>query len=171
LQFYQINANYLFYDYVEARNTLTRIRRIDTTLTDSLFSFALIRLTHNFYFQDLGSYSRLAGENSRTYSVAQQLYQQNVAVTLGLRPVPGIAFSATQSLANKRNYYPSGGQSTDQNRWNLNVSGVIDRQLPGDMALQGSIQHIGEYTERPSNLPSAEVVGYWLAGVTFTKSF
>ena len=51
------------------------------------------------------------------------------------------------------------------------MSGVVDRELPGDMSLHGSVQHIGEYTEKPSYLPSAEVVDYWLAGATFTKSF
>jgi len=170
VQNYQINANYLIYDYDEPRNTLTRIRRIDTTLSDSMFSFGFIRLTHNFFFQDRGSYTRDAGQDARTYSVAQQLYQQNVGVTLGVRPVPGISLSATQSLANTRNYFPS-GSSTNRNRWNLNLSGVVDRDLPGDMTLHGSVQHIGEYTERPSYLPSAEMVDYWLAGATFTKSF
>ena len=171
VQNYQINANYLIYDYDEPRNTLTRIRRIDTTLSDSFFTFGFIKLTHNFFFQDRGAYSRDAGQDVRTYSVAQQLYQQNVGVTLGVRPAPGISLSATQSLANTRNYFPSGGQSTNRNRWNLNVSGVVDRDLPGDMSLHGSVQHIGEYTEKPSYLPSAEVVDYWLAGATFTKSF
>jgi len=171
VQNYQINANYLIYDYDEPRNTLTRIRRIDTTLSDSLFSFGFLKLTHNFFFQDRGAYSRDAGQDLRTYSVAQQLYQQNVGVTLGVRPVPGITLSATQSLANTRNYFLSGGESTNRNRWNLNVSGVVDRELPGDMSLHGSVQHIGEYTEKPSYLPSAEVVDYWLAGATFTKSF
>ena len=171
VQNYQINANYLIYDYDEPRNTLTRIRRIDTTLSDSLFSFGFLKLTHNFFFQDRGAYSRATGEDIRTYSVAQQLYQQNVGVTLGVRPVPGITLSATQSLANTRNYFLTGGQDTNRNRWNLNLSGVVDRDLPGDMTLHGSVQHIGEYTEKPSYLPSAEVVDYWLAGATFTKSF
>jgi hypothetical protein len=171
LQYYQINANYLIYDYDEHRNTLTRIRRIDTFLSDSLFSFGFIRLSHNFFFQDRGSFTHEAGEQSRTYSVAQQLYQQNVGVTLGVRPFRGITLSATQSLANTRNQFPTPSQNTNKNRWNLNISALVDRELPGDMTLQGSVQHVGEYTEKPGSQPSTEVVDYWIAGATFTKSF
>jgi hypothetical protein len=171
LQNYMINANYQIYDFDEPRNNLTRIRRIDTMISDSLFSFAFVRLAHNFYFQDRGSYVRGAGEEVRKYSVAGRLYQQNVGVTLGVRPVQGITFSATQSLSNSRNYSSTPGQDTNANRWNMNLGAVVDRELPGGMTLNGSVQHIGEYTEMPSPLPSARVVDYWLAGVTFTKAF
>jgi len=171
LQFYQINANYQIYDYDEPRNTLTRIRRVDTLLSDSLFTFGFIRLTHNFFFQDRGSYTRDPGEDVRKYGVSQHVYQQNVGVTLGVRPVPGITFSATQSLANTKNYFPTPSQNSKKNRWNLNLSAVVDRELPGAMSLQGTVQHIGEYTERPSYLTSIEVVGYWLASATLTKTF
>jgi hypothetical protein len=170
LQNYQINANYQIYDFDEPRNNLTRIRRIDTMLSDSIFSFAFVRLTHNFFFQDRGSYVRDAGEDQRQYSVAGRLYQQNVGVTLGVRPVRGITLSATQSLSNSRNYSPT-GQGTNMNRWNMNLGGVVDRELPGGMTLNGSVQHIGEYTEMQSPLPPENVVDYWLAGVTFTKAF
>lgn len=171
LQFYQLNANYLIYDYDEPRNTLTRIRRIDTIMSDSLFSFGFLRLTHNFFFQDRGGFTSEQGDDHRTYGVAQESYQQNLSVTLGVRPLQGIAISATQSLANTRNYFPTSGQNTKRNRWNLNLSGEVDREIPGDMTLHGSIQHIGEYTEMPGFLPPADVVAYWLAGVTFTKEF
>jgi hypothetical protein len=176
LQYYLINANYLIYDFDELPNTtqksaLTRIRRIDTILSDSLFTFAFIRLTHNFFFQDRGTYERAEGGDMREYAVAQQTYQQNLGLTVGVRPFRGITLSATQSLANTRNYFPTPSSNTKRNRWNLNLGATVDRELPGDMTLQGSVQHIGEYTERPSNLPSAELVSYWLAGATFTKVF
>jgi hypothetical protein len=170
-QDYSINANYIIYDFVEARNSLTRIRRIDTYLSDSLFSFGFIRLTHNFYYQDHGSYTLDAQVNVRTYSIAERDYLQNVGVTIGVRPFRGITLSATQSLANSRNYLPMPKDNTKRNHLNLNLGAVVDRELPGDMTLQGSIQHIGEYTESPGILPPKDVVDYWLAGVNFTKAF
>ena len=171
LQNYQLNANYQIYDYDELRNTLTRIRRIDTMLSDSLFSFGFIRLTHNFFFQDRGSYTRDEDLGSRTYSVAQELYQQNLSLTVGFRPFQGIVFTATQSLSNSRNYITSPAFDTNRNRWNLNVGATVDRPLPGDMTLQGSVQRIGEYTEMPGALPPVDVVDYWIASAQFSKDF
>jgi hypothetical protein len=170
-QTYQINANYLIYDYDEPRNTLTRIRRIDTFLSDSLFSFCFVRLAHNFFFQDRGSYSRDEEGGNRTYSVAQELYQQNLSATLGVRPFQGIVLTATQSLANTRNYITSPPVDTNRNRWNLNLGATVDRPLPGDMTLQGTIQRIDEYTELPNGLPPIDVVDYWIAMVQFSKEF
>ncbi len=170
-QNYQLNANYQIYDYDEPRNTLTRIRKIDTVMSDSLFSFGFLRLTHNFFFQDRGAYTLDEEAGGRTYSVAQELYQQNLSLTAGVRPFEGIVFTATQSLANTRNYITSVALNTNRNRWNLNVGATVDRPLPGEMTLQGSIQRIGEYTERPGNLPPTDVVDYWIAAVQFTKDF
>ncbi len=171
LQNYQLNANYQIYDYDEPRNTLTRIRRIDTVLMDSLFSFGSLRLTHNFFFQDRGGYSQQVEGGDRIYVIAQQLYQQNLSVTVGIRPFQGIVLTATQSLANTRTYITTPAASTNRNRWNLNVGATVDRPLPGDMTLQGMIQHIGEYTELPKNLPSVDQIDYWIAQVQFTKDF
>ena len=71
LQNYLINANYAIFDYNENANTLNRIRRIDTTILDSLFSFAVIQLTHNFQFQDRGRYTRDSEGEPRAYAVAE----------------------------------------------------------------------------------------------------
>lgn len=171
VQYYQLNASYQIYDFDEPRNTLTRIRRIDTLLSDSLFSFGFVRLAHNFFFQDRGSFTSDVEGGDRTYSVASELYQQNLGVTVGVRPLKGIAFTATQSLSNTRQYFPTPSLNTNGNRWNLNLGATVDRELPGDMTLRGSVQHISEYGETPEPLPSANVVDYWLAGVTFTKDF
>jgi len=170
-QNYQINANYLIYDYDEKRNTLNRIRRIDTNLIDSLFSFATIRLTHNFFFQDRGAYTRAAEDEPREYSVDQELYAQNLSVALNIRLMDGVIAGATQSLANSRSYFRAPAPSTNRNRWNLNVGLTVDRDLPGEMHLNGVIQRIGEYTERPGPEPPLDVVDYWLAGITLMKDF
>lgn len=171
LQNYQINANYQIYDYDEPRNTLTRIQRIDTVLSDSLFSFGFIRLVHNFFFQDRGGFSAQDEGGGRVYVVSQQLYQQNLSATVGIRPFRGIVLTATQSLANSRTYLITPPLDTNRNRWNLNLGATVDRPLPGDMTLSGSIQHIGEFTELPKDLPSVEQVNYWIATVQFGKDF
>jgi len=172
LQNYQINANYQIYDYDEPRNTLARIRRVDTILQDSLFSFASVKLIHNFFFQDRGAYTSIPPDVSRIYSIASQLYQQNLGATLGLTPAHGLVFFATQSLSNTRTYsYNPPLPTTTRNRWSLTFGANLDRDLSGSMALHGSIQHIGEYTETQKPLPSQDPVSYWVAGVTFTKDF
>jgi hypothetical protein len=174
LQNYQINANYFIYDFdfQEDRNSLTRIRRIDTVLTDSLFDFAILRLTHNFFAQDRGSYSRTEEDGPRKYGVSQEGYVQNLSLMLGVSPWSGIFFSATQSLGNTRNYfYAPASVTTNRNRLNLNLGARIDRTLPGDLVLQGSVQHIGEYTEADENLPRRDDLDYWLAGASLQKSF
>jgi hypothetical protein len=170
-QNYQLNANYLIYDYDEKRNTLNRIRRIDTSLIDSLFSFASIRLTHNFFFQDRGAYTRSAGEEQRTYSVDQELYSQNLSVAASIRVLNGVVAGATQSLANTRSYFKNTALNSTRNRWNLNLGLTVDRELPGAMRLNGVVQRIGEYTERPGPDPPLDVVDYWLAGITLMKDF
>jgi len=172
LQNYQINANYQIYDYDEPRNTLSRIRRVDTILQDSLFSFASVKLVHNFFFQDRGPYASFSPDESRIYYTAQQIYQQNLGATLGLTPTHGLVLYATQSLANTRTYsYNPPAPTTTRNRWGLTFGANLDRDLSGNMALHGTIQHIGEYTETPAPRPSLDPVSYWVAGVTFTKDF
>lgn len=170
-QNYQLNANYIIYDYDEKRNILTRIRRIDTTLADSLFSFASIRLIHNFFFQDRGAYASFVEGSPREYSVDQETYAQNLGISAAITVIRGVVFGVTQSLANTRNYFPNPELNANRNRWNLNVGVTADRELPGQMRLNGTIQRIGEYTERPGPAPPLDVVDYWLAGITLTKDF
>ena len=173
-QNYQINANYFVYDFdfQEDRNSLTRIRRIDTVLSDSLFDFAILRLTHNFQAQDRGTYSRSAEGGDRKYGVSQEFYVQNLSITVGIRPLEGVSFLATQSLGNSRNYfYAPRAPDTKRNRWNLNLTATVDRTLPGDLSLQGSVQRIGEYTEADEKLPRRDEVDYWLAVASLQKNF
>ena len=113
-QNYMLNANYLIYDYDEKRNNLNRIRRIDTSLIDSLFDFASIRLTHNFFFQDRGAYTRPAENEPRTYQVDQELYAQNLTIAVSIRLLNGVVAGATQSLANSRSYFPNPALNTNR---------------------------------------------------------
>lgn len=172
-QNYTINANYFIYDFdfQEGRNSLTRIRRIDTFLSDSLFGFAIVRFTHNFLATDRGSYTRSVEDGPRKYGVSQESYLQNVSVTLGVRPFRGLSLNATQSLGNSRNYFYNPSTTSGQNRWNLNMGAQIDHTFSGGLALQGSIQHIGEFTEQDDRSGPLYEVDYWLAGASLMKSF
>jgi hypothetical protein len=170
-QNYQLNANYQIYDYDEDRNLLNRNRRIDTTLLDSLFSFAAIRLTHNFWFFDRGSYKRVADDGPREYSVNQESYAQSLTASVSVRLLSGVIANATQSLANSRTYVTNASANTNRNRWNLNLGLTVDRELPGELRLNGVVQRVGEYTEHPGPEPPLDVVDYWLAGVTIMKDF
>lgn len=177
LQNYQLNAAYYVYDYPvsEGRNTLTRIRRIDTFMIDSLFPGVYLRLAHNFWYQDRGSYTSDGDGGNRLYDIATETYQQNLGVTLGVRPIHGVLLTVTESLANTKTYELSINTSTVRNRWNLNYGAIVDRELPAGIALTGSIQHISEYTEPPPGAPSGveptDEVDYWLAGAGLTKEF
>ena len=177
LQNYQLNAAYYIYDYElsEARNTLTRIRRINTIMVDSLFPGVYLRLAHNFLYQDRGAYSAQGQDGNRLYNIAAETYQQNLGVTLGAMPIPGITFTATQSLASTKDYFLITNTSAEQNRWNLNFGAIVNRQLPAGIALSGSIQHISEYTEAPADAPPGaqptNIVDYWLAGASLNKEF
>jgi hypothetical protein len=167
-QNYQINANYVIYDFNELSNTLNRIRRIDTTLLDSLFTFATIRLTHNFQFQDLGRFTRPNPDEPRVYSVFRESYAQNVTVGVNIRLAQGVIASATQSLQNSQDYFADPKfADTNLNRWNLNLGVTIDRELPGAMRLNGIMQRNSEYAERSPVAP----IDYWVAGITLTKDF
>jgi hypothetical protein len=88
-----------------------------------------------------------------------------------VRPVAGFLFTATQSLSNSRNYSLHPTTETIRNHLNLNLGAEINRSLSGNMSIQGSVQHIGEYTEMRGPLPPSGVVDYWLAGVTLMKEF
>jgi hypothetical protein len=170
-QIYVLNALYQIYDQAsaESKNTLSRIRRIDTTVSDSLFEFASLQLIHNFLSRDFGTFSRQPGETERVYRVASETFVQTVSATLNLRPAPGFVLFATQSLSNTRVNSPFGNAHT--NRWNLQTGASVNRTILGDATLQGTATHIGAYDER--QVPGAPLNEQddWVAGVTFSKQF
>ena len=170
-QVYLLNALYQIYDApsAESKNVLSRIRRIDTYMSDSLFQFATIQLIHNFLSRDFGSFSRPAGESQRLYRIFSTTYVQTVSATLNIKPVTGVSMFVTQSLSNTR--IASTGGTTLNNRWNLALGATIARTILGDASLNGTVQHIGAYDER--NLPTDPMNEQddWIAGVTFVKDF
>ena len=172
-QDYLLNAVYQIYDNAQAekRNVLSRIRRIDTTISDSIFSLATIRVTHNFLFRDSGSFTKPPGGSSREYNVGNEVYQQTLGATLAITFATGVQVFATQSLSNTRNYFPATKGRTVDNRWNLAIGATVERTIMGGASLRGSAQHIGAYTESSTPFGPLNEQDDWLAGVTFHKDF
>jgi hypothetical protein len=170
-QNYILNAVYQIYDEVsaESKNTLSRIRRIDTTVSDSLFSFATLQLIHNFLSRDFGAFTKQPGGDRRVYRVTSETFVQTVSATLTVKPAAGVNFAATQSLSNSRIF--GVGSQTVNNRWNLAVGATIDRTILGDASLSGSVQHIGAYDERRAPGDGLNEQDDWIAGVTLAKNF
>ncbi len=172
-QRYLLNAVYQIYDasQAESKNVLSRIRRIDTTITDSMFTFAVLQLTHNFLFRDSGSFSRPPGADERLYRVGSETYQQTLSANISLKPGAGVSLFATQSLGNTRTRFPRGGTELLDNRWTLTAGGTIDRPLWGNGSVRGTVQHIDAYTERRDPGDALRAQNDWIAGVTFQKEF
>ena len=172
-QNYLLNAIYQIYDAeaAEARNVLSRIRRIDTTLTDSIFTFATFRLVHNFLFRDSGSFTRSAPGGDRGYSVGSETYQQSVSATVDVRPAIGVQMFAAQSLGNTRTRFPATQIESVDNRWTLVLGATVNRNILGSANLNGSVQHVGAYTELRNPGAPALDQDDWIAGVTLTKEF
>jgi len=170
-QVYLLNAVYQIYDFAsaESKNVLSRIRRIDTYVADSLFPFATFQLTHNFLSRDFGSFSRLPGGEERLYRIASETYVQTVSATINLKPITGVVLAATQSLSNTR--IKSSGPTTVNNRWNLALGATVDRPILGNATLTGTVQHIGAYDERRSATDPLNEQDDWIAGVTLVKDF
>ena len=172
-QNYVLNANYQIYDApaAESRNTLSRIRRIDTVAWDSLFSFATIQFAHNFLFQDRGTYTRPDAQHPREYNVASETYYQILGVSAAVKPMAGIQVVVTQSLQNAVTNFLATRARAVENRWNLEVGAQVDRPLGGTGTLTGSVRRIGAYTERVNPEDSLNDVGYWIANITLHKEF
>lgn len=183
-QNYLLSASYRIADdpRQESTNTLVRNRRIDTTAADTLFSFAYARLTHSFLFQDLGPFLREVPGQDRRYVVSSERYSQTIEAAFGFTPATGISLLVSQKLGNTRDHQLATGSRTTQNRWNLTAGMDLDRELPGGAALHASVQHIGEYSERPSECDGAnpppscfafdpQRSDYWVAGVALQRNF
>lgn len=170
-QIYLLNAVYQIYDFAsaESRNVLSRIRRIDTYVADSLFPFATLQLNHNFLFRDFGSFSKPPGGDQRLYRVASHTYVQTISATVNVKPATGVLLFVTQSLSNTR--VQSAGPTTINNRWNLSLGATIDRTIIGNANLNGTVQHIAAYDEQVLPTDPRNEQDDWIAGVTLVKAF
>jgi len=169
-QQYLLSAEYRILDYVESQNSLVRARRIDTDVADTLFSFGIVRLTHNFVFQDQGTYARFNEAASRQYRVATRSYDQTVTATVGAKLAPGVVVLATQSLLNRRAEALAFKRRTLQNTFKLNLSLQVSRTLSDGLEINGAVRKLGEYVEGKLNSKDT-TRDDWVAGVTIRKAF
>ncbi len=167
-QSYVLSAEYRILDFAEVQNSLRRVRRIDTDVADTLLSVVIMRLTHNFVFQDQGTYARLGGNADRLYRIASRSYDQTLTATAGLKIAPGVTFLATQSLLNNRTYVLVSGTKTTQNTWKLNIGLEARRSLDGGIGIIGAVRRIEEYVEGSNIIQPRRD---WVAGVSFQKVF
>jgi hypothetical protein len=178
-QNYLLSAVYQIYDYTESRDFLSRIKRIDTTIADTLLPYVYANVVHNFLFRDVGPYVRPEGGGGRLYNKTAETYQQNLGVTLGLRAPSGLNAFITQNLSNTRDRSLASGSETVTNRWTLTFGGDMIRTLPGETQLQIQARHIGAYTERPPgcdgpNPPAScdrREEMYWVVNASVQKAF
>jgi hypothetical protein len=170
-QNYLLSAEYKIFDYTERQNYLNRVRRIDTDFVDSLFNFAFLRLTHSFIYRDNGAYFRNTPDDPRTYRISTEIYEQTLAIAVGLELAAGVRLIGTQSLLNQRNFDVQRGTSRVRNRFSLNGGVEVNRTLPGGSQINGALRHIGGYDERVTPLTPSLEEDYWIAGVTFQKDF
>ncbi|MGE5176977.1 MAG: hypothetical protein ACM3JJ_11450 [Hyphomicrobiales bacterium] len=172
-QSYVLSADYRIFDFASAEknNYLNRTRRIDTYVTDSLYSYAYLQLTHNFVFRDQGPYAAESPGAGRIYRVTQENYEQTLALTAGVRITGGVRLVGTQSLLSQRNYLLAQGTSTHRNRFTLTAGLEVNRTLRDGSEIVGAVRHIGGYDERLTPVTKPNEESYWIAGATFQKQF
>jgi hypothetical protein len=170
-QNYLLSADYKIFDYTERQNYLNRVRRIDTDFVDSLFTFAFLRLTHSFIYRDFGAYFRNTPSEPRTFRIASEIYEQTLAITVGLELTAGVRLIGTQSLLNQRNLDVPRGTTRVRNHFSLNGGLEVNRTLPGGSQIIGALRHVGGYDERVTPQTPTLEEAYWIAGVTFQKDF
>ncbi len=172
-QIYVLTADYKIYDLPskDPSNTLSTNRRIDTTVSDSLFSFATFQLVHNFFFRDFGFFSTPPGGTERAYRVSSLSYVQTVTATLNLKPAPGVIVFASQALANTKISDRSSQSWAATNRWLLTIGATIDRTISGNASIRGTVQHNGAYNEEDPRDLQRRDINDWTAGVMFVKEF
>src|SRR5207249_9898607 len=98
-------------------------------------------------------------------------YRQSVSAKSHLAPSAGFQMFATMRLRNPRIRSPATRSETVDNRWTLAIGATINRCMLGNANLNGSVQHVGAYTERINPGDPLRDQDDWIAGVTLTKDF
>ena len=170
-QDYIITATYRIFDFNEDANDLNRVFRIDTSIADTLFPFAFIRLDHEYYFFDRGDFTPVEPGGPNAYGVAQEQVQQTLAGTVGFRPRAGVTFVVKQKMADTENrdlvsLVNQGGQ-----QWNLSMGLEVNRSFWKGAGLTGAVRREEQYQTRSNLAGTIQKKGYWLAGLSFQKEF
>ncbi len=170
-QDYIVTATTRTFDYDESRDDLSRNFRIDTTVADTLFPFAYLRLDHRYYAFDQGEFSPIESGGPRFYGVVAEQDLQTLEGTIGVRPLAGITFVVKQSLSDTDNRGLIGGRLTETDQWNLSLGLEVNRSFWNGAGLSGAIRRESKYQNVSNVAHSIQKENHWIAGITFLKEF
>jgi len=170
-QDYIFTATYRFFDFDEVKNDLSRVFRIDTSMADTLFPFAWIRLDHHFYFFDRGDFRPVEPGGPEAYGVAQEQAQQTLEGTVGIRPRAGVTLVVKQSMTDTENHDLVNQSSQGAEQWNLSLGLEVNRSFWNGAGISGAIRREERYQTRSQLDGVLFKESHWLAGVTFQKDF
>jgi hypothetical protein len=170
-QDYIMTATTRTFDYDESRDDLSRNFRIDTTVADTLFPFAYVRLDHRYYAFDQGEFTPVEAGGSRFYGVASEQDQQVLEGTIGVRPLAGITFVVKQSLSDTDNRDVVGNRVVETDQWNLSLGLELNRSFWNGAGLSGAVRRESKYQNIGTVIGSTQKENHWLAAITFLKEF
>ncbi|HEY6572064.1 MAG TPA: hypothetical protein VI198_01995, partial [Candidatus Eisenbacteria bacterium] len=170
-QDYIVTATDRAFDYFEANDGLSRNFRIETTVADTLFPFAYLRVDHRYFFFDQGDFSPIEPGGPRLYGVTTEQAQQILEGTIGIRPIRGVTLLVKQSLADTENRDLVGGGRTGTDQWNLALGLEVNRTFWNGAGLTGAIRREERYQNVSNKIGSVEEENHWLASMTFNKAF
>ena len=173
-QDYILTATYRFFDFDPSSDDLSRLFRIDTTVADTLFPFAFIRMDHRYSFFDRGEFTPFEDDPNgpQFYGVSQEQAQQTVEGTVGIRPLSGVTFTVKQSMTDTENReIAETTKRSGSEQWNLSLGMEVNRTFWEGAGLTASIRREDRYQTRSDKNGALFREGYWLAGITFQKDF
>jgi len=170
-QDYIVTATYRAFDYNEENDGLSRNFRIETTVSDTLFPFAYLRLDHRYYFFDQGEFSPIAPGGPRLYGVSFEQAQQTLEGTIGVQPMPGVRLEVRQSVADIENRSLVGGTRQGTDQWNLSLRLDVNRSFWNGAGLTGSVRREERFQNLSGKYGSVGGENNWIASITFQKEF
>ncbi len=161
------------FDYDQDRDGLSRNFRIETSIADTLFPFAFVRLDHRYYFFDQGEFSPLeaGGGGARLYAPTTEQAQQALDGRIGIRPVQGITLIVKQSLTDTVNRDLVTGKQSETGQWNLSYGAEINRSFWNGAGLVGSIRREERYNTQSNVAGALGSENNWLVSIQFQKDF
>lgn len=161
------------FDYDQDRDGLSRNFRIETSIADTLFPFAYVRVDHRYFFFDQGEFSPLesGGGGARLYAPTTEQAQQALDGRIGIRPVPGITLIVKQSLTDTDNRNLVNRNSIRSGQWNLTYGADINRTFWNGAGLVGSIRREERFNTQPDVPGALASESNWLISILFQKDF
>ncbi|HEU4725843.1 MAG TPA: hypothetical protein VFU59_11170 [Candidatus Eisenbacteria bacterium] len=159
------------FDYSQQRDGLSRNFRIETSIADTLFPFAFVRVDHRYFFFDQGSFSPTSEGGPRLYGPSTEQAQQALDGRIGIRPIQGVTLIVKQSLTDTDNRDLSTGKSTRTGQWTLSYSAEINRSFWKGAGITGSVRRDENYITQSNTDVITELKPQWLVSILLLKDF